>query len=431
MESTWEGESRSNGVKDPASAADQGMPLAAASLPRCSCASTQKGYPNGNADSAVDCADEAQPEASEALTRLCAEACKQRKGASGTATGLRAAIIAYEQALSRKVSATAAPRQRHLRQAPRTLRCLAEGTLSPSSIRRRCRPKQAREERFLLRLHDVLQRLDPLHRRAAIAQSLSQTQRRRLERWMVRQQHGERVADPSARKGRLNDADASDVMAPSHTKAGYICRNPGGCKEGYTAKVHLEHGLVVQSGRCGDLRAAAEALARLIAFRVHWRTSATLASQALIAEPRVSELPGSSDRRLYFHAQVAVQGLRFAAPLRADLAAATSDWRRLCAARGPQLLTRGSLKRGFTPAAAETQWERTREVWLALWRERGHSHAQLLNSLAAKEVVRRPVLGRVLKLWERSQAQASAELARLLAADEEEAQRGTKRLAAV
>eukprot|EP00928_Gymnodinium_smaydae_P024036 TRINITY_DN19590_c0_g2_i2.p1 TRINITY_DN19590_c0_g2~~TRINITY_DN19590_c0_g2_i2.p1 ORF type:complete len:422 (-),score=63.04 TRINITY_DN19590_c0_g2_i2:136-1224(-) len=282
-----------------------------------------------------------------------------------------------------------------------------------SQAKQKCQPL---DENFVARLHSLLLRLSPQERRTAIAQRMTQAERLELERWMLKccrraigsgDQHlhmmcREQVVLPSSKQKqppRVSSDAQPDAVNLHPSLAGYVGTTSGG----YVACVHLAHGLHMQSSWCRDLGTCVSELGRLVAFRTKWRED-SLASAVI-----------EGDAPLYFRAHATLMGLRFAAPLRRSLAAALSDWRRMHRARGVALLTRGSLKRGYSPTAAELQWERVCSAWSALWAEHGRSAVAIAKDLVAKERARHRVQQRAIRQWEDMKTRAVREIEALLA----------------
>eukprot|EP00929_Paragymnodinium_shiwhaense_P083399 TRINITY_DN44422_c0_g1_i1.p1 TRINITY_DN44422_c0_g1~~TRINITY_DN44422_c0_g1_i1.p1 ORF type:complete len:523 (-),score=106.52 TRINITY_DN44422_c0_g1_i1:205-1773(-) len=348
---------------------------------------------------------------------------------------LRAAIARFEQGLAdaEKCAATSSPRKAGAGQrgfadspsvaaaavvAPTRKRSQHGGTpgLRGAGAPAAARPKFSAEAKgvdpFHKQLYDLLQRLDAEQRRRIICGQLSQDVRLKLEKWILRNKPSSSVMPderaPAGRKrrcrrliGQVSDpCGGCDGSADS--KGGFIGLAGSSRLEGrgYFACVHLASGLHAQSACCASLSAAVAALRVLVEYRHGWRRGFT------------SPLQGQPCT--YFRAQLSLMGCRFAAPLRQSAAAALRDWRLLTEARGEALITRGSLRQGYTPAAAEAQWSAVMDVWRRLQQEHGRSEEDLAAEVRSKQAKRRPVQARVGRLWEESQLRTLKKLNKLL-----------------
>jgi len=259
------------------------------------------------------------------------------------------------------------------------------------------------DERFLSRLYDVLKVMAPEQRRQAISEQLSTSQRHRLEEWIrLRSKAASNVS--RAISGSLpKGSPVSLVQHGSASAAGYLITRGHG---GYRACVHLEHGLVATTRMTfWTVEEAIAALAELVASRVQWRCGVT----------ESFAVPAGS---CFFQAFASVAAVRFAAPLRKSLQLALQDWRELRGCHGPALITRGSLKAGYTPEAFKAQWLSACSVWMEMWKRHGRSSSQLRTMLNDKEKVGLSVQQRAAQQWQDMQERLKLRLAALLQSPE-------------
>jgi len=319
---------------------------------------------------------------------------------------MHSALMAFEDSVTQWLSPAAQPERS-------ATRLSAAASKMAGNKRMAGRDSSMREERFMQKLHAALRALAPSQRRQALAEDLTQCQRQRLERWM--RNHSRDGVDRTccnnkesstvsrtSRRSRINSvprADRGDACI-----AGYLIARG---KLGYRAVVHLEHGLAaVTRVTAWSVAEAAASLADLVALRVKWRLS-----------DKAALPPTTAPGRYFFQATAAVAAVRFAGPIRKTLGDAANDWHELRSSVGAALITRGSLKAGYTPEALQAQWDRTSRAWMAIWREQGRCNQRLHQLLTSKEKVATEVQQRAARQWQGMQSRLRDRLTRLLQSD--------------
>ena len=283
------------------------------------------------------------------------------------------------------------------------------------------RNSAAKPATFLARLHGLLRLLSPDSRRTVLAERLTQAQRLALESWML-ERHRSRSGSSFGDVSQVA-RNRSPSVGRAHTLGSCIWKSAG---DSYCAAITLERNLCMQSACCRNLPAAVHALATLIQLRARCFSlvGRTFEDRLVTAVEELKAGPGAA--RLFLRTRISfANGLRLSTPLCQDVWLALRDRQRLDSAKGPALLTGGLLRPAYTPEAAEEQWMRTCEAWLAIWAERGKSVSDLRKQLATKEPARKAACTRAAHSWRSSQERAIRRIQHLLDAQAQKQVRHT------